>query len=210
MQSLKSRFVEAWNRIAKEEDADFASDVFERLEEMYGEPWRRYHTIHHIRACLGYFDECRHLADNPDNVEIAIWFHDCIYKIGDPENEANSRDWFLEVSDGKFTDRTRDTIAELIMDTNHRGPPASRDGKLLADIDMTSFSLPWSEYILDSAAVRDEFHDPYSGNTRTKMIGFLNSLLEQSAVYYTDHYLGDREQRAQQNIRKYLALISQE
>jgi predicted metal-dependent HD superfamily phosphohydrolase len=177
---------------------------------MYNEPWRRYHTINHIEACLRYFDACSQYAQNPDIVELAIWFHDCIYKIGDPENEVNSRDWFLEISRGQIDDSVRDTIAELIMDTSHRGPPATNDGKLLADIDMTSFSLPWEEYIEDSAAVRDEFNKPYSFETRAKMIGFLNSLLDNHTLYYTPHYLEHHENQAQENIRKYLDQISEQ
>ena len=64
---------------------------------MYGEAWRTYHNMEHIGACLTYFDRCRDVANHPDAIEMAIWFHDCIYEVGNTNNEALSRDWFLEV-----------------------------------------------------------------------------------------------------------------
>ena len=182
-------------------------DVFSKLEAMYGETWRTYHNMGHISACLTYFDNCREVADNPDAIELAIWFHDCIYEVGNEYNEAMSRDWFLEVTDGHLDPALRKAVDGLIMDTVHNGVPETRDGKLLADIDLTSFGLSWDEYMRDGDNVREEMGQHQSFKKKGGKYSFLDILLSRQSVYFSDYYLEHFEASAQDNLRRHKALL---
>jgi predicted metal-dependent HD superfamily phosphohydrolase len=91
---------------------------YARLAQAYSEPHRYYHTFRHVTECLDVFDSARHLADQPDAVEIAIWFHDAVYDTRSSDNEERSailaRQCLLEAGVGNgFVD----TVSQLIVAT---------------------------------------------------------------------------------------------
>ncbi len=199
------RFTALWNRHAVNRTDNRARKVHDELLAMYGEPWRAYHNFGHIVSCLGWLDLCKPHAEDPDAVEMAIWFHDCVYQVGAPDNEARSRDLFLEISDGVLDDDFRDRVAHLIMDTCHRSKPDSQDGQLLADIDLTSFGLRWNEYIADSDNVRKEMENSGTAPATSSKPVFLELLLNRESIYHTPYYRKHHEAQARQNIGKHLS-----
>ncbi len=220
-ETLTTRFRLLWqrNRLTapapdrlRDVDVDqYSENIFTQLKAMYDESWRRYHTFAHITACLGFFDAARAEANHPDVVEMALWFHDCIYVVGDPDNEAKSRDWFLQVTHNQLNDDFRNHVAELIMDTLHNHIALSADGKLVADIDLTSFGLPWDEYLIDGENVAAEMaliaakdQDAEAGKNK-----FVDMLLQQPSIYHSPYYLHHFEAQAQTNIKRYKALQDQ-
>lgn len=202
------RFTAIWGRHSVGSPGNRAREVHDELVSMYGEPWRAYHNFGHITSCLDCLDRCRTHAEDPDSVEMAIWFHDCVYRVGDPDNEARSRDLFLERSDGILADDFRTRVARLIMDTCHRSKPDSRDGQLLADIDLTSFGLHWNEYIADSRNVRREMENAGHAPAPSSRPVFLELLLERESIYYTDYYREHHEAQAQKNIAEHLSRLA--
>ena len=207
MTDLKSRFQYTWENSAADIANAKTSETFGQLIEMYSESWRSYHNISHIEACLKYFDRCRDQADCEEAIELAIWFHDCIYVVGAGDNEARSRDWFLQRSNGVLPDSLRNTVDELIMDTSHRTKPESEDGKLLADIDLTSFGLPWEQYLADGENVQHEFNYSENAAISGNKSGFLKYLAARQCIYYSPYYLKNFEKSAQNNISTHLKIL---
>ncbi|TGP29351.1 hypothetical protein EN871_34915, partial [bacterium M00.F.Ca.ET.228.01.1.1] len=60
------------------------------LSVLYQAGDRHYHSLAHIQAMLALASEYRHLLDDPQAVEAAIWFHDAIYDSRAKDNEAKS------------------------------------------------------------------------------------------------------------------------
>ncbi len=209
MIKLKDRFVSLWQRHAYIDSGDKAKDVFDQLVVMYSEKWRSYHNTEHIDASIGYFDICKDSADFPDAIEFAIWFHDCIYVLGAADNEARSRDWFLEQTQGYLVPALRQAVDLLIMDTCHIDVPLTPDGKLIADIDLTSFGLSWEDYMKDSLAVQSEFPPQTADTVANGKRAFLNNLIKDGQVYYSDYYLEHYEPKAQENVQRHLELLDQ-
>ena len=72
----EQRWTALWQRLGAQGDANA---VYDNLIARYSEPHRAYHTLEHIGHCLDEFEQVRHLATNPDAVELALWYHDAIY-----------------------------------------------------------------------------------------------------------------------------------
>lgn len=200
------RFAALWSRHETGQADSRVRDVHDELIAMYGEPWRTYHNFDHISSCLGWLDLCKAHAEDPDSIEMAIWFHDCVYRVGAPDNEARSRELFLERSDGELEDGFRKKVARLIMDTCHRNKPESPDGQLLADIDLTNFGLHWNEYIVNSINVRKEMENPRQVPLSSSRPEFLELLLARKTIYYSPYYRQHHEAQARENIKKHLSI----
>src|SRR5687768_17503475 len=54
---------------------------------------RHYHTLTHLTACLRELDTAQKLAERPAEVELALWFHDAVYRTYRFDNEARSAEW---------------------------------------------------------------------------------------------------------------------
>jgi Uncharacterized protein conserved in bacteria len=111
---------------------------FDELCTAYAEKHRHYHTADHINAMLRHFDDTVDLAENPHEVELAVWFHDAIYKPLSSSNELNSARWaksFLLVHD--YDPAGANRVYRLIMATCHQGDVMFNDEQLIVDIDLS-------------------------------------------------------------------------
>ena len=208
MLEQKQRFISLWQRHAFTQSGDVPALVFDQLIAMYSEQWRSYHNTEHIKASIGYFDLCKDHAEFGDAIEFSIWFHDCIYELGAADNEAKSRDWFLEKTNDYLVPALKQTADVLIMDTCHISVPKTADGKLIADIDLTSFGLPWDEYMQDSLAVQSEFPPRPADSVASGKRAFLNNLIKDGQIYYSDYYLENYEHKAQENVQRHLEILN--
>ena len=117
---------------------------FTRLVERYGESGRHYHTLAHVQQCLETFDALRDDAENPDAVEMALWFHDAVYDTRKKDNEAMSAGLAEVVLDvGGFPTDYIALVRRLVLATTHRDPPNDADEAVLIDCDLavTNFVL---------------------------------------------------------------------
>ena len=201
------RFQALWRRCLVEGARDDGGSIHGRLLDGYREPWRYYHTLEHIEHCIGWFDACASLVDDPDSLELSIWFHDVVYEPGNPDNEALSAGLYLQLSEGVHDAARRDLVERMIMATLHLGSSLSDDdARYMVDIDLSSFGLPWEEFLRDSENLRREAgldDETYFQKARN----FHDSLLARERFYYTDFFAERLEDRARDNIRRYLELI---
>ena len=202
----RRRFESLWSRRI----GDGAGAVFDELVALYAEPHRRYHTAAHIEHCLRLFDLAAGRMDEPDAVEMALWFHDAIYEIPTEHNELRSAELFAARADGRGSEQFRDKVRRLIMATVHREPPATLDESFIVDIDLSSFGLPWEEFIRDSHAVRAEFSRATDAEFYPKQKKFLESLLARPAFCFTEFFRDRHEARARRNIERLCARLEGE
>ncbi len=177
------------------------SETYEALYAAYSEKHRHYHTTVHIAACLTVFDEFIEIASNPGDVEIAIWFHDAIYKPLSKNNEANSANWarrFIVKNDGSET--KGDSIHRLIMATLHNTLPTDADAQLLVDVDISILGSNPDTYEEFEANVRREYRcvpGPLFRNERRKI---LQSFLDRETIYSTVALRDAYEDQARANL----------
>lgn len=129
------------------------------LDQGYSEPARAYHNWEHINDCLNLFDTYRALCDDPVAVEMAIWFHDLVYDTKNHQNELDSAEMMEEcvARAGWGDDEKIKKAYQLILDTRHSEPAASKDGALLVDIDLAILGSDKERFWRYEQAIREEY-----------------------------------------------------
>ena len=202
----RKRFEALWSRRI----GAGAGAVFDQLDTLYREPHRRYHTAAHIEHCLRQFDFAADWMDESDVVEMALWFHDAIYDVPGKENELRSAELFAARADGRGSEQFRSEVHRLIMATTHRAPPETLDESFIVDIDLSSFGLPWEEFLRDSRAVRAEFPHVSDAEFYPKQKKFLESLVARPEFCFTEFFRDRHEARARENIERLCARLETE
>jgi predicted metal-dependent HD superfamily phosphohydrolase len=204
----RRRFIDLWQRAPAPGPAPDPAPVFRELERRYSEPHRLYHTADHLDHCLGQLDAARELAQSPDGIEMALWFHDAIYDPSAKDNEQRSAELFVQRTGDGFETDFVETVFDHIMATEHVIPPEPFDGQLITDIDLSAIGLPWEEFQRDSNAIRREFAHLSDAQYHPPHAQFLRALLARPSVYYTDFFRERYEQPARANMERYLDELS--
>jgi len=176
-------------------------DTFEVLTAAYSERHRHYHTVEHIADCLALLDQYSGLANHPDEVELAIWFHDAIYKPLSKKNELESAEWarrFLIEHDVDQSIAAR--VFELVMATIHDAPACDPDAQLLVDIDLSILGSDPDAYELFEINVRKEYRWVPGNLFRKTRRKILQSFLDRDTVYSTDALRRRYEDQARTNL----------
>ena len=200
----ETRFKSLWRCCADPALDDRAASIYADVKAHYMEPHRRYHTPVHIAHCLKQLDLSKAHMDNPDAVEMAIWFHDVIYDAKATDNEQQSADYFVRLCGDELSPDFKSTVNQLIMVTIHRKHPVINDEKFIVDIDLSSFGLPWERMFKDSEGVRNEFSHMSDEEFYPAQKIFLDSLLARKTFCFTEFFRERHEQMARDNIRRYL------
>ena len=207
-QTLKDRFTRLWERCLIDGVTSDPDPVWETLDRLYTEPHRHSHDVSHLEHCLLELDPVREGLDRPDQVEMALWFHDAVHHSNQSDNEARSAELFSTMAEGVMIVASVATIADLITVTTHKDPPETEDQQYICDIDMSSFGAPWERFLQDSMNLKKEFLGPvedyYSRKRR-----FFESLLQRPRVFYTEHFYNRYGEKARRNIRRTLKLVEE-
>lgn len=202
---LSHRFRALWQRCIPRQVNMNATTIYEDLVRRYSEPGRFYHSWAHLTHCLHEFDRAASLIENPDAVELALWFHDAVYEPGTVDNEKRSAELFSQWGSIGFPPLFVEKVCGLILITMHRQRPEEGDESFVADIDLSSFGVDWPAFLRDTLNVRkeqadvpDEFY--YPAHAR-----FLNMLLDRPRIFHTDFFYGIYEETARRNINRLLS-----
>lgn len=198
---MEKRFRDIISRHAPELDDGC---LYRIVVDKYSEPHRHYHTLDHIRHCLVRLDQARHLAVEPAAVELAIWFHDVIYDPAKDDNELRSALFFDSHLGVHLPGELAARVHRLIMDTEHPSEPDDGDARLMVDIDLSSFALPWEEFIRDTNAIREELAHLSEEQFTAGKLKFLDSLLSRPRFYLSDYFHDRLEDRARRNIERHI------
>jgi predicted metal-dependent HD superfamily phosphohydrolase len=203
---LQRSLVSLWLRVTSHDEAQ-ASRVCESVVDRYREPARRYHTLTHIRHCLDQAAMAASLLPDADTIALGIWFHDVVYVPAAGDNEVCSAALFRELA-GPVMSRPRlDDVERLILVTRFGEMPRRDDEAYMADIDYSSFGLPWDRFYSDSLAVRAERPDLSDEQFAGPQSRFLVSLLDRATLYRTEFFRSRYESIARSNIARYLRTL---
>lgn len=206
--ALRQRWLQLWSRIGA--TPPHAHECFGAVCQRYGEPHRAYHTLDHIADCLKEFDEVSDLAQHPEAVELALWYHDTVYepRAGDGDNERRSAELaachLLPVTHLTLEFVTRVHLS--ILATAHKRPPYDPDAQLVVDIDLASLGYAQEIFDQNNAHIRTEYSfvpDALFNARRAEILrGFLPPA--RPRIYYTDYFYRKYEESARANLQRCL------
>ncbi|MBD8657044.1 N-methyl-D-aspartate receptor NMDAR2C subunit [Oxalobacteraceae sp. CFBP 13730] len=180
----------------------------EQLLRAWDEPQRHYHTQQHLTECLTLFDTlCAH-AEQPADIELAVWFHDAIYDVHGHDNEARSAHWAVQALATGGVDAARcQRVHDLIMVTCHTALPASPDQALLVDIDLAILGAPAARFAEYTRQIDAEYAwvppEMYAVKRRSVLQGFL----DREQIYTTPAVAQRLEQRARNNLAEAISSL---
>ena len=175
--------------------------TFDELMAAYSEKGRYYHTREHVSACLAHLDNCSLGLSSSKEIEIALWFHDVVYKPFSGTNEKDSADWaarFLCECGASSEQSSR--VHQLIMVTEHDAPTKTLDEAVLVDVDLSILGAAPSVYNLFEEAVRKEYRLVPSLIYRKKRAEILSGFLDRPRIYTSGIFPDNVEEQARSNL----------
>ncbi len=201
---VESLFRTSWRRMwaGVGATADGAAAYEEQLAR-YSEPWRKYHTVQHLRECLVAFESAAHLAARPAEVEAGLWFHDAVYELRRSDNEEQSaRLAECVLSNAGAPREVGARVATLVLATRHTASPESIDEQLLVDIDLSILGATESRFAEYERQIREEYSFVPEVVFREKRRALLRSFIARPRIYSTQHFSGLLEQQARVNLAR--------
>lgn len=200
MNDLRHSWQRTWTGIGARTDGQ---GVCEQLLARYSEPHRHYHTLQHLEECLALFDTVRGRAQRPDEMELALWFHDAIYDVKCSDNEERSADWARAVlAEAGVAAESADRVHALIMATRHTANPVLPDEQLLVDIDLSILAADEARFAEYERQIRKEYAFVPGWLFRRKRRAILRGFLDRPSIYSTAHFREALEQRARTNLKR--------
>jgi predicted metal-dependent HD superfamily phosphohydrolase len=198
-----ARWKSTWQELGA---SDPDEDLFHRLVACYSEPHRKYHTMQHLNECLAHFDKVRSIAERPGEVELAMWFHDAIYRTSSKDNEERSAEWARDsaLSGGLSYDQA-ERVFSLVMITKHNAVPVGRDAEVLVDVDLAilgSDPVRFDEY---ERQIREEYSWVPGPLYRRERRRILREFASRPTIYCTAYFRASHEFQARENIARSLA-----
>ena len=184
-------------------------DTFSELVAEYSHENRHYHNFSHVFAVLEQFAYTKHLAQDPNAVEVALWFHDAIYKIESTSNESDSARWasnFLQKNGASLTFSSH--VSKLIMATAHNISLYDNDQQLIADIDLSILGSSAHIYQNFEDWIRQEYSSIPAFIYDKKRKEVLSSFLDKERIYSHDHFYFQLETSARMNLGRAIAALN--
>ena len=198
----------SWPGNERNKNATNHTQVIERYDvktDLYAEPQRAYHTLRHLTHCLDELEDARHLAEHPNEVEMALWFHDAIYDPKAKDNEERSAELARRVAtEALLPEAFGNRVADLVLATRHHGLPEGADACLLVDIDLSILGRPQGEFDEYETNIRKEYLFVPWDRYRSARSAVLRSFLDRPAIYSTEFFQQKYESRAKANLERSL------
>jgi predicted metal-dependent HD superfamily phosphohydrolase len=195
--------IDQWHKMWSGLGAASDDALFHKLIGCYSERHRSYHTTRHLDECFEKLVEVRSQAEHPDEVELALWFHDAIYDVKRSDNEERSAEWArAEGLKAGLSAPVVDRVHALVMATRHDAVPADNDARILVDIDLSILGATPERFDEYELQVREEYGWVPKIIFRRKRRGILQDFLKRPAVFNTDYFLQTYEAQARANLER--------
>jgi len=172
---------------------------YRRVRRGWSGMGRHYHALSHLEACLRELDEFRALAVRPAEVELALWFHDVVYRTWRKDNEAQSAalaEHLLRAAPVETVERIR----QAILATRHCDEELAGDAALVVDIDLAILGAPPDVYAQFERAIRREYWWVPRARFVAGRGAILESFLGRATIYQHDAFYEKYEARARENL----------
>ena len=170
----------------------------------YAEPHRAYHNLEHIRRCLDLARSARSELVHPEEVELALWYHDAIYDPARSDNEEESAAFAADQLK-PLAPRAIASIAALILATKHAVTPPEGDARFVVDIDLAILGAAPETFDAYETAIHSEYSWVPDSLFRERRRDVMRTFLDHARIYSTDYFYRRLESAARANLARSIA-----
>ncbi len=193
---MSADLLRRWRALAGEG----ADALGEALIRAWAEPQRRYHDQGHLNWLLDEADRRAPLIRDHAFVGYAIWFHDAVYRPGQPDNETLSAEWARRALAAEPGLAARVGLV-IDMTKNHAEGEADGDVALFLDMDLAILGAEPLIYRHYAADVRAEYTHVPDAAFAAGRGAFLAKQVESPRTFRTDLYEHEIGETARRNMR---------
>jgi predicted metal-dependent HD superfamily phosphohydrolase len=195
-----------WKRLGLAAPDEF---LFDDLVAGYREPHRHYHTLQHLDECFAKLQMVTADAQHPEEIELALWFHDAIYDVERADNEARSADWArAAVASAELPAAIADRVHALVMATRHNAVPTDVDQQLLVDVDLSILGASDDRFDEYERQIRAEYSAIPLAQFRAARRRVLAEFLGRPAIFNTNAFVAIYEVQARHNLARSIEKLS--
>lgn len=187
----------------------FNERVLHHLLSNYQQQHRKYHTIQHIQECFEEFNSIKKLLHHPEQVELAIWFHDAIYNPARQDNEEKSARMLANYSPTKTKKgmlHTQQAQRLILATKDHEA--YDHDSAYFLDIDMSILGSSPKRFNEYEQQIREEYSMYSDEEYKQGRSTFLKPLSTKYKIYNTEEYEFKYAKQAKLNIDRTLLKLS--
>lgn len=189
-----------WQAFMKIIEKDECRELFDEFVTAYSEQHRVYHTLEHIVSML---DEYQVIGGQDTATILAIWGHDVVYDSQVNNNEYRSGLHTLRVAERLGVDsRLYSEISRRVNMTKHPSTPTHREDMLIVDLDLMILGSSEARFDTYETGIRQEYSWVTEADFRFHRSKFLQTLLDQPSIYYTDWFKEKYEAKARANLER--------
>jgi predicted metal-dependent HD superfamily phosphohydrolase len=183
--------------------------LFDQLVAAHTETHRHYHNLEHLHEMLRVAGRLSDTAQEPYQIQLAIWFHDAVYDSRAHDNEVRSAQFAQEaLTQLRIPTLHIDRIQQLILATSHRELNITDpDTAILLDADLAILSAEEKRYRRYAADIRREYEWVEETHYRQGRIQLLESFLARPRIYFTERMHGAAEEAARLNLRNEIDML---
>ena len=197
-----------WRRMLEKLGVSSEDSTYQKLVSAYSEKHRFYHTAAHIEDCLSHFDSNIERLEFPESVEIAIWFHDAVYRPFSKTNELDSANWAVEfLTSVNVVEEIKTRVYRLILATLHNGKVNTKDESVLVDLDLAVLGSDPDTYTRFEDNIRKEYKYVPGFVFRKKRANLLSAFLNREAIYSNENFRDLYETNARKNLENAVARL---
>jgi len=206
LSDLQSRWMLLCNEIGLK---DTSQNLFADLQKHYTKTQRRYHNFSHIHTMLKICEQHISEIENYRILQLAVWYHDIIYRATRKDNELKSAEYALDaLTDSNLSPLEFDQLKQLIISTkSHDILLDNFDNRLILDVDLAILAASREAYTHYTQAIREEYKiypDFLYKKGRKKV---LQHFLERRQIYFTKEFQTQHEANARGNLRWEIGML---
>jgi predicted metal-dependent HD superfamily phosphohydrolase len=184
--------------------------VYRQLISAWRARSRHYHGVNHLEACLREFEIARAVIQEPGAVELALWFHDAIYRTYRRDNEQRSATWAEEaLAKLGVSPEVGARIGTYVLATRHGAEALTGDAAFVVDIDLSILGESAELYDEFERQIRREYWWVGRKRFARARITVLDSFLARPSVYHTSLFRERYEDKARGNLTRALTNLQQ-
>jgi len=181
-----------------------------QLERSYAQPHRHYHNWHHIAAMLQLLHELRSRLLDSAAVELAIYYHDAVYRPLLVIDEFSSARRLRRELNQRIEAQTLARAVALVRATAlHRLPRDMPDDLRwdcahFLDIDLAVLAGCAEQFDAYERSIRAEYSALPDAIYRSLRKKVFRRLLQRPSIYHSEVFLSSHEHKARGNLLRYL------